>query len=540
MICLRAVPGRWKSHFWRLAVVFVSVVGFAPAALANPPHDWLADWARMKPIVPRGYVCYCAAKPPAIDGRLDDAAWKDAPWTEDFVDIEGDRRPKPRFRTRAKLLWDDQYFYIAAELEEPHVWGTLTKHDSIIFNDNDFELFIDPDGDNHDYYEFEINALNTSWDLFLPQPYKDLGRADNSWDIPGLKTAVHVAGTLNDPSDRDTGWTVEIAIPWAALREFAHRPTPPRDGDQWRVDFSRVEWQHQVVADKYQRVPNTHEDNWVWSPTGIVDMHRPERWGYVQFSKSPPRAARFETDPTLRARDALMEIYYHEQAFQQKHGHYAQSLDQLGLDRAILALKPSLKTTGDRFRATVNIREGEAPAEPRLSGQSRNSAQRELRPPGHVPILGGPKVMALTIRQDSRLRSLHPNDDLLDTLEGILSEQAAAWNRGDIDGFMQHYWKSEDLTFSSGGHTTRGWQTTKDGYKLRYPTRERMGHLTFDGLEVFPLGDSAALLLGHWHLDRDGPVGGNFSLVFRKIDGAWVIVHDHTSRTPESPSGERK
>jgi ketosteroid isomerase-like protein len=166
-----------------------------------------------------------------------------------------------------------------------------------------------------------------------------------------------------------------------------------------------------------------------------------------------------------------------------------------------MALKPRVKTTGDRFRASVDI-----------------------------PILGGAKTETLTIRQDSRLRRVHPNDDLLDALEGILDVQAAAWNRGDIDGFMEHYWKSDELTFSSGGKTTRGWQTTKDNYKLRYPTRERMGHLTFDQLEVFPLGDTAALLLGHWHLDRNGPVGGNFSLVFRKFDGAWVIVHDHTSR----------
>lgn len=97
---------------------------------------------------------------------------------------------------------------------------------------------------------------------------------------------------------------------------------------------------------------------------------------------------------------------------------------------------------------------------------------------------------------------------------------------------MEHYWKSDDLTFSSGGKTTRGWQTTKDGYKRRYPTRDQMGRLTFDRLEAFPLGDTAALLLGHWRLDRANPVGGNFSLVFRKIDGAWVIVHDHTSQAP--------
>jgi ketosteroid isomerase-like protein len=484
-----------------LATVFIGMIRSAVPVLGGPERDWTNEWARMKPIAPRGYVCYRATQAPKIDGQLDDAVWQAAPWTEDFVEIEGDRRPKPRLRTRAKMVWDDKYFYIGAELEEPHVWGTLTKHDSIIFNDNDFEIFIDPDGDNHEYCEFEINALGASWDLFLPRPYKDDGAADSSWDIAGLKTAVHVAGTLNNPADRDTGWSVEIAIPWEALREFAHRPAPPRDGDQWRVDFSRVEWPHQIVAGKYQRVPNTHEDNWVWSPTGIVDMHRPERWGYVQFSTAAPGTDPFDVDTTAEWRDALMEIYYHQRAFQEKHGRWAKSLDELALAPETLALKPHLKTNGDLFRASVEI-----------------------------PILGGAKTKTLTIRYDSQLRRVSPTDDLLDTLEDILTKQAAAWNRGDIDGFMEHYWKSDDLTFSSGGKTTRGWQTTKDNYKLRYPTRERMGKLTFDQLEVFPLGDTAALLLGHWHLDRTNPVGGNFSLVFRKIDGAWVIVHDHTSR----------
>ena len=89
------------------------------------------------------------------------------------------------------MLWDDTYLYVGALLEEPHVWGTLTKHDSVIFKDNDFEIFIDPDGDNHEYYEIEINALNTEWDLFLTKPYRDGGPAINEWEIPGLKTAVH-------------------------------------------------------------------------------------------------------------------------------------------------------------------------------------------------------------------------------------------------------------------------------------------------------------------------------------------------------------
>jgi hypothetical protein len=243
----------------------------------------LAGAAGLTAQQPLRYECRRASAPVNIDGRLDDAAWKRAPWTSYFVDIEGSAKPKPRFRTRAKMLWDDEYFYVAAELEEPHVWATLTEHDSVIFRDNDFEVFLNPSGDGNNYFEFEINALNTGWDLFLPRPYKKKGRADNSWEIPGLKTAVHVQGTLNDPRDRDRGWTVEMAFPWKA---FASRAPVerPRPGDEWRVNFSRVEWRVEIRDGKYVKVPGLKEDNWVWSPQGLIDMHVPEMWGYVRFT----------------------------------------------------------------------------------------------------------------------------------------------------------------------------------------------------------------------------------------------------------------
>lgn len=315
------------------------------------------DWAKMKAIAPQGYVCGFAAESLKVDGRLEEALWKAAPWTEAFVDIEGDRKPKPRLRTRAKMLWDREYFYIAAQLDEPHVWGTLTKHDAVIFQDNDFEVFIDPDGDNHEYYEFEMNALNTTWDLFLPRPYKDAGTADNRWEIPGLQSAVHVQGTLNDPSDKDEGWSVEIAIPWKVLAEYAHRPAPPSHGDTWRVNFSRVEWQQEVVEGKYRKVPDTKEDNWVWSPQGIIDMHRPERWGFVQFSKEPPGDARFVPDPTLAARDVLMGIYHAQKSFQKEHGKWATDLKQLGLTRSIPGFPQPLafRATKDGFEVELDV-----------------------------------------------------------------------------------------------------------------------------------------------------------------------------------------
>ncbi len=116
-------------------------------------------------------------------------------------------------------------------------------------------------------------------------------------------------------------------------------------------------------------------------------------------------------------------------------------------------------------------------------------------------------------------------------VEAVLRVQEEAWNRGDLDAFAEHYWKSDDLTFSSGGKTTRGWEETLRRYKERYPTPEKMGRVSFRELEITPLGDSAALVLGQWSLKRENePLKGNFSLVFRKLDGRWVIIHDHTSR----------
>lgn len=237
---------------------------------------------------PLTYDCPRAAAPVQIDGLLDDPVWLLARWTDDFVDIQGDVKPAPRFRTRVKMLWDDEYFYVGAWMEEPHVWATLTEHDSVIFHDNDFEVFIDPNGDTLEYYEFEINALNTGWDLFLDKPYRKGGKARNDWEIPGLRTAVHVDGTLNDPQDRDRAWSVEIAFPWKALAQYAQKPAPPRPGDEWRVNFSRVEWQHEIVAGNYGKA-KTREDNWVWSPQGVVNMHIPERWGRVRFVSGTQR-----------------------------------------------------------------------------------------------------------------------------------------------------------------------------------------------------------------------------------------------------------
>jgi hypothetical protein len=307
-------------------------------------------------IQPRGYLCARTEHSIAIDGRADEEAWRTAPWTEDFVDIEGERCAQPRFRTRVKMLWDEEFFYFFAEMEEPHVWGTLTERDAVIFHDNDFEIFLDPDRDNHEYYEFEMNALNTVWDLYLPKPYRDGGPADNSWDITGLRSAVHVRGTLNDARDEDLGWTAEIAIPWRAFtRSVVH---PPLEGAVWAVNFSRVEWRHRLRDGRYEKVPDTKEDNWVWSPQGVVDMHRPEKWGLVQFvdrvdaQKEPP------VDTEYDALMALHRVYWAQKAFHKEHRRWAAALTELTVDPAALRIDgrtPTLRLDGAGYRAEYSL-----------------------------------------------------------------------------------------------------------------------------------------------------------------------------------------
>ena len=290
---------------------------------------------------PKGYVCYRPAEPIIIDGQLNERAWSSVPWTDYFQDIEGSAKPLPRFHTRAKLLWDSTCLFIAAELEEPHLWGRLKQRDTVIFYDPDFEVFIDPDGDTHGYYELEINALGTAWDLLLPKPYRDGGPAINSWDIQGLRVGIKHQGTLNQPDDIDQGWSLELALPWSVLKEYAAKGNLPVAGDQWRINFSRVEWKIQITDRGYTKEtdPSTGkplpEDNWVWSPQGRINMHMPEMWGYLQFSDriAGQGTDPFQPDPDLDAKWALRMVYYAQVQYFAQHQVFAKKIRDLGLTR---------------------------------------------------------------------------------------------------------------------------------------------------------------------------------------------------------------
>jgi hypothetical protein len=327
-------------------------------------------------IIPRNYICYHTAASISVDGLPTEKDWLNVPWSDNFIDIEGDLKPAPTFKTRMKMLWDDSFLYIAAELEEPHVWANLTERESVIFYDNDFEVFIDPDGDTHNYVEYEMNALNTQWDLLLLKPYRDdlvNNAAIDNWNINGIKSAVHVNGTLNNPNDIDKGWTLEIAIPFDALIELNTTGKLPVQGEQYRVGFSRVEWIVDVVDGKYKkRSHNVNgikkplpENNWVWSSQGVIAMHQPETWGFVQFSekRAGEGSDSYIPDPDNELKWALRQLYFKEKSYFEKNTKYTTDFKLLGLKEILINGKPFLpqiKTTFTMFEAVFQSSDGKS------------------------------------------------------------------------------------------------------------------------------------------------------------------------------------
>jgi hypothetical protein len=320
----------------------IIISGFAALCLAVP-HRSIAQ-LQFKDFTnlftpPKSYIINYTQSPPQIDGDISDAAWQQAAWTDDFRDIEGDLKPNPPLRTRAKMLWDDSCLYIAAEITDPDVWATLTHHDEIIFHDNDFEVFIDPNNTTHQYFEMEFNAFNTVFDLFLNKPYREGGNAMINWDAEGLRSAVKVNGTINNPADKDKGWTIEIAIPFKAI-SLGNNVQVPHDGSLWRINFSRVEWDTKNVDGKYVKLTDATgrplpEHNWVWSPQGVINMHFPERWGYLQFNKGVTNDKPFVLPYAEQQKRYLWLVYYQEKQWLESHGAYQADLKTFGLDARV-------------------------------------------------------------------------------------------------------------------------------------------------------------------------------------------------------------
>jgi hypothetical protein len=243
-----------------------------------------------------------------IDGDLNKPMWQDAPKSPRFVDMVSGE--PAYYDTRVAVRYDDTHLYVGYWVEEPFVTATMTERDSFIWFDNDIELFI---GGDDCYYELEINAHGTIYECFFiwQDAHKPGGRFDRpefdvymrnvdilggfqdyrygkhprgrrwgflDFDMPGVQVGVQVQGSINDNSDIDKGWSVEVAIPWASMAfMFKDRVLPPAPGETLRCDFSRFE------ALRLHGAPLPQNPGWSLNPHGVYDSHIPESFSVVHF-----------------------------------------------------------------------------------------------------------------------------------------------------------------------------------------------------------------------------------------------------------------
>ncbi|MDR1161901.1 MAG: carbohydrate-binding family 9-like protein [Tannerellaceae bacterium] len=273
---------------------------------------------------PPAYICYKAPAAITIDGILSPGEWDLVPCMSAFADIAGDTQRKPFLQTNVKMVYNDQGLYIAARMEEPNIRADMTEHDSPLYLNNNFEFFFNPTNDTHNYAEYEVNALGTEWDLFLTKPYRDGGLAFSNWEFMGMESAVHINGTINNPDDTDTSWSVEIFLPWPSIYQLTPGKNKPEAGEQIRANFSRAEWEENKEGSHF----------WAWAPSNVKNIHLPEFWGFVQLSDRQAGTGEetFIKHPDEETKWILRNLYYRQQQYHKAFGEYAASLAGLKAD----------------------------------------------------------------------------------------------------------------------------------------------------------------------------------------------------------------
>ena len=202
-----------------------------------------------------------------LDGSLNDPAWQDAEQVVLLRNVDGGA---PRFATTVRLLWNDDYLYLGFDCQDEEIFATLTARDDPLWTEEVVEVFINPNGDEIGYLEFEVNPLNTLLDLYVlnrpPAPMQALF----DWNSRAIRHAVQVRGDPRRRDSLDQGWSVEMAIPW---EDFATAPhLPPLPGERWRFNLYRI--------DHYQG----KEELCAWSPTLRPTFHVPSAFGELVFT----------------------------------------------------------------------------------------------------------------------------------------------------------------------------------------------------------------------------------------------------------------
>lgn len=292
-------------------------IASAPAAAARPQRE-----ARPQPDVkpPPALEVHRATGPIRIDGKLNENDWESATQTSMFVNTRtGGAAP---FEASARVLWDDDYLYVAFEVQDDFVKNTIRRRDGHLWEQDAVEIMIDPDGDGRNYFELQVSPTGQIFDTRYdsrrePQPYGDV-----AWNSRA-RAKVEVRGTANDDA-ADEGYTAEIAIPWAAFHAGDPPATKPEAGDTWRMNFYVMDARPEGEA---QRAAG-------WSPTHEGDFHVPSRFGRVTFRPAPSQVAetaRPPKAPVLQIRPEMADLLKRDRL--QGPGARIENLRQLKLQR---------------------------------------------------------------------------------------------------------------------------------------------------------------------------------------------------------------
>jgi hypothetical protein len=229
----------------------------APKPIAEPP-------------VVRTAECRWAKTPIRIDGRIDDPSWADAQELTGFSVFW--EKKAGETHTSAKLMWDDEYLYFTAEMEDYDLYADVTERNGMTWLNDVFELFFKPTANKPAYYEFQVNAANTPMELFLPSRGAGGYKRFAATSKLGLESAVKRRGTLNNHTDKDGGWTVEGRIPWTGFTATGGKPLP---GAKWKFALCRYDYS------AYLEYPELTSS----APLSRPDFHRYEDYGELTFVK---------------------------------------------------------------------------------------------------------------------------------------------------------------------------------------------------------------------------------------------------------------
>ena len=277
--------------------IIFSLIGFSTNLLCQQNQETI-------------YPCVKTQEKITIDGKLNEQAWKNAKEIKFKEIVKGS---EPEYSTVAKILWDSEFLYIGMEIEDHDIWARASLKDNecpkeyvervnihrymknpewhrlecdIMTFDNFIKIFLDPDADGKNYMEFHINAVNNIFDAWYEEGLKpgqqELESPHVSWTCPKLISATFIKGTINAPHDIDEGWSFEMAIPWAGIKQFVKGNCPPKSGDIWAMLLGRTYRDYSWSPERFY---------WTWPVVGECTTHNPSLYGkliFIEKEKSTP------------------------------------------------------------------------------------------------------------------------------------------------------------------------------------------------------------------------------------------------------------